>query len=196
MTQKQIDILKELNANIRIFAGDASADTVMKGANDLNASTNKIKVAEWVQGAIKRLDTTVPKNQREEIMAACGHNCAKINNRAIEMFRKRRAKYVFLEDFLDAEIKSPMKGTKLWRERGTVVQAYCPREYTRPMRCYCALVNDLPRDKTISPTYCECSRAFVQQMWQDTIGRPVSVTLLKSAIAGATECQFQIDIKQ
>jgi hypothetical protein len=196
MTQKQIAIIKELEANVRAVAGDAAAETVMKGAGELKASANKVKLAEWVQGTMERLDATVPKIQREKIMAACGRNCARINHRAIEMFRKRRTQDSSLDDFLNAEAKSPMKGTKLWREKGAVVQAYCPSDYTRPMRCYCALVNDLPRDKTISPTYCECSRAFVQQMCQDTIGRPVSVTLLKSAIAGATECQFQIDIKQ
>jgi hypothetical protein len=195
MTQKQIGMIKEFKVNVRVVAGQAAADTVMEGADSLKASTNKLKLAEWVQGAIERLDATVPKSQREEIMAACGRNCARINHRAIDMFRKRRAKYVSLDDFLDAEAQSPMKGTRLWREGDAVIQAYCPSEFTRPMRCYCALVNGLPADKTMSSTYCQCSRAFVQQMWEETLGRPVSVTLLKSALAGATECHFQINFK-
>jgi hypothetical protein len=196
MAKKQIAMIKELEENVRAVAGEAAADIVMKGAGDLKASTNKAKLAEWVQGAMERLDATVPKDQREKIMAACGRNCAKINHRAIEMFRKRRAKYPSLDDFLNAEAKSPMKGTKLWREKGAVVQAYCPSEYTRPMRCYCALVNGLPADKTMSATYCQCSRAFVQQMWEEALGRPVSVSLLKSAVAGAKECHFQINFRE
>jgi hypothetical protein len=196
MTQKQIAMIKELEANVKAIAGDAAAETVMKGAGDLKASTNKAKLAEWVKGAMERLDSTVPKDQRAKIMAACGRNCARINHRAIEMFRKRRAHYISLDDFLNAEAKSPMKGTKLWREKGAVVQAYCPSEYTRPMRCYCALVNGLPANKTMSATYCQCSRAFVQQMWEETLGQPVSVTLLKSAVAGAKECHFQINFKE
>ena len=196
MTQKQIGMIKELEANVRAVAGKAAADTVMEGAGNLKAGTNKIKLAEWVQGAMERLDATVTRSQREEIMGACGRNCARINHRAIETFRKRRAKYHSLDAFLDAEAQSPMKGTKLWREEDAVVQAYCPSEYSHPMRCYCALVNGLPADKTMSATYCQCSRAFVQQMWEETLGQPVSVTLLKSALAGATECHFQINFKR
>jgi hypothetical protein len=195
MTQKQIGMIKELEANVRAIAGQAAADTVMKGAGDLKAGTNRIKLAKWVQGAMERLDATVPRSQREKIMEACGRNCARINHRAIETFRKRRAKHPSLDAFLTAEAKSPMKGTKLWREGDAVVQAYCPSEYSRPMRCYCSLVNGLPADKTMSSTYCQCSRAFVQQMWEETLGRPVSVTLLTSALAGATECHFQINFK-
>jgi hypothetical protein len=196
MTKKQMGMIKELEANIRAAAGNAAADTVMEGAGNLSASTNKVKVAEWVQGAMERFDASVNKNQREKIMAACGRNCARINHRAIETLQKRRAKYPSLDAFLNAEAKSPIKGTKLWCEEDTVVQTYCPGEYTRPMRCYCALVNGLPADKTMSPTYCQCSRAFVQQMWEETLGRPVSVTLLKSALAGATECHFRINFKE
>lgn len=196
MTQRQIAMIKEIEANVKAIAGVTAAKNVMEGAADLNVGTNKIKVAEWVQGAMQRLDTTVPKNQREKIMAACGRNCARINHRAIETFQKRRAKHPSLDDFLNAEAQSPMKGTKLWREKDAVVQAYCPGEYSRPMRCYCALVNGLPADRTMSPTYCQCSRAFVQQMWEETLERPVSVTLLKSALSGATECHFHISFKE
>jgi hypothetical protein len=196
MTQKQIAMIKELEANVKAVAGKTAADTVMEGVGDLIAGADKTEVAEWVRGAMERLDATVPKNQREKIMAACGRNCAKINHRTIEVFRKRRAKYPSLNDFLNAEAKSPMKGTKLWREEDAVVQAYCPSEYTRPMRCYCALVNGLPADRTTSSTYCQCSRVFVQQMWEETLGRRVSVTLLKSALSGATECHFRISFKE
>ena len=196
MTQKQIGMIKEIEANVKAVAGKTAAKNVMEGWGDLSAGTNKIKVAEWVRDAMGRLDTIVPENQREKIMEACGRNCARINHRTIEMFRKRRAKYSSLDDFLNAETKSPMKGTKLWREKDAVVQAYCPSEYTRPMRCYCALVNGLPADETMSPTYCQCSCAFVQQMWEETLGRPVSVTLLQSTLSGATECHFQINFKE
>jgi hypothetical protein len=196
MSKKQIAMIKEFEASVRAVAAGTSADAVMEGVSDLNASTSKIKLAEWVQGAMERLDTVVPERQRESIMAACGRNCARVNHQALEMFRKRRARHPSLDDFLNAEARSPMKGTKLWREEGAVVQAYCPSEYARPMRCYCALVNGLLADKTMSRTYCLCSRALVQQMWEETLGQPVSVVLLKSALSGAAECHFRINFKE
>ncbi len=192
MTQKQIAMIKELEENIKIIAGDAAAKVVMEGADKLKPSSTKVKLAEWVKGAIQRLDTAVPEKQRGEIMDACGRNCAKVNHRAIEMFKKRRAKFPSLDAFLEAEEQAPMAGTKVWREEGGAVQVYCPGEFTHPMRCFCALVNGLPADQTLSPTYCQCSRALVQQMWEETLGYPVTVTLLKSALSGATECHFRI----
>ncbi len=192
MTQKQIAMINELEANIRAVAGDAAAGAVMAGANKLKPSTDKVKLAKWVKGAIERLDATVPEKQRMGIMAACGQNCAKMNHRAIENFQKRRAKFPSLDAFLAAEEKAPMTGTKLWREDGGAVQAYCPGEFTRPMRCFCSLVNGLPVDQTLSATYCQCSRALVQKMWEETLGHPVTVTLLKSAVSGDSECHFRI----
>jgi hypothetical protein len=193
LTQKQIAMIREFEANVRAVAGTGPSETVLYGATSLDAKTDGVGLAEWVRGAIGRLDATVPLDRREKIMAACGRTCAKTNHRAIEKFKKRRAKHGSLDDFLDAEARIPMKGTKLWREGDAVVQAYCPSEYAPPMRCYCALVRGLPMDETTSPTYCLCSRAFVQQMWEETLGRPVSITLLRSALSGATECQFRIE---
>ncbi len=192
MTQKQIAMIKELEGNVRTIAGDVVAKMVMAGADKLKPSTNKIKLAEWVKGAIERLDVAVPESQRAEILGACGRNCSKVNHRAIEAFKKRRAKFSSLDAFLAAEEQAPMTGTKLWREAGGAVQAYCPGEFTRPMRCFCSLVNGLPSDENLSPTYCQCSRALVQQMWEETLRQPITVMLLKSALTGATECHFSI----
>src|SRR4030043_243895 len=110
MTQKQIAMIKELEANIKAIAGNAAADTIMNGIKELKPSSNKTKMAKWVKGAIERLDTVVPEKQRVEIMTVCGQNCAKHNHRAIETIKKRRAKFPSIDAFLDAEEKTPMAG--------------------------------------------------------------------------------------
>ena len=195
MTKKQLDMIKELRSNVHAVAGGSVADVVMEGDAALDSGTDSAKLAEWVRGAIGRLDKEVPEKQRTAIMEACGRNCAKVNHRVVETFRKRRAKYDSLDDFLDAESRSPMNGTKLWRDGGAMMQAYVPRKFSHPMRCYCALVNKLPEGTTMSPTYCQCSRAFVQQMWEEALGQPVAVVLLRSALSGADECQFCISTR-
>ena len=60
------------------------------------------------------------------------------------------------------------------------------------MRCYCALVKDLPAGEAISQTYCHCSKAFVKTLWEAVLGKPVSVDLLESAVSGASDCRFRI----
>jgi predicted hydrocarbon binding protein len=134
----------------------------------------------------------VPNQIRVQIMENCGVSCARKNAAMIERARARRQKAASEEDFLAAEIKKPMKGTRLEREGNTLYQVYVPRAFTRPMRCYCALVKDLPAGETISSTYCHCSKAFVRTMWETILGRPVQVELLESAVSGASECKFRI----
>ena len=50
------------------------------------------------------------------------------------------------------------------------------------------------RKKTMSPTYCRCSRGFVQWFWERILERPVQVDLLASCMSGAQECQFAIHL--
>ncbi|MDI6869653.1 MAG: hypothetical protein QMD88_08800 [Coprothermobacterota bacterium] len=60
------------------------------------------------------------------------------------------------------------------------------------MKCYCSLVNDLPKGENISITYCNCSRGFVKNFWESVLGKPVMVDLICSAISGEEECRFAI----
>ena len=53
----------------------------------------------------------------------------------------------------------------------------------------------LPEDKTVSLTYCQCSRGLVEKTWELILGRPVQVEILESAISGATECKFVIHLQ-
>jgi hypothetical protein len=54
------------------------------------------------------------------------------------------------------------------------------------------MVSGLPEGETMSVTYCQCSRAFVQTVWEAALGRPVQVDLLSSAVSGSDECRFRI----
>lgn len=192
MTQRQLEMIKEFEGNIKSIAGEEVAKKVMEGAEVLNPSTNKKKLAEWMKIAIERLDNIVPEKQRIVIMEACGQNCAKINQQAVMRFKKRRQKYPTIEAFLRAEEIQPMNGTKLKREQNVFIQIYTPLSFTHPIRCYCSLVNGLPTNQTISRTYCHCSKALVKRMWEEALEKPVQVELLQSALSGDTECHFKI----
>jgi len=192
MTQRNLEMIKEFEGNIKAIAGEAAAKKVMEGAAVLKPSTSKKKLAEWMKSAIERLDSIVPEKQRIGIMEACGQNCAKINQQAVMRFKKRRQKYPTIEAFLEAEEIQPMSGTKLKREGNAFIQIYTPLSFTHPMRCYCNLVNGLPANQTMSRTYCHCSKALVKRMWEEALEKPVQVDLLQSAISGDTECHFKI----
>jgi hypothetical protein len=182
----------EFGKTIENTAGKEISKKVMQGIEHINKSSTKDDIALWVRDAISRLDSSIDEKTRIQIMEHCGRNCASINKRVIDSAKKRRKKFKDLNAFLEAEQLKPMKGTRLCREGNILYQYYTPQAFTQPMRCYCSLFRGLPKDTSVSLTYCHCSKAFVQTLWENTLGQPVKVELLQSVISGDSECKFAI----
>jgi hypothetical protein len=176
------------------LAGKTIATKVMEGSEQITEKTDKRKTAEWVKNAMEKLDALVDEKTRVQIRQNCGYNCAKKNNKVIERAVARRKKYASIDDFLEAEQQKPMKGTKLAREGNILYQFYMPQAFTRPMRCYCGLLRGLPNKETVSKTYCNCARGFVEKYWETVLGKPVKVDLMQSVVAGDKECKFAIHL--
>jgi hypothetical protein len=195
MTETDVDMIKELGKTVERIAGKTVSKKVMQGSEHLTKSSTKENIALWVRDAIGRLDSTVDKETQIQIMENCGRNCASINKRVIESAKKRRKKFKDLDTFLEAEQRKPMKGTKLSKDGDILYQYYTPHAFTPPMRCYCSLLRGLPKDTTISLTYCHCSKAFVQRLWENVLEQPVKVELLQSVVSGDSECKFAIYLR-
>ncbi len=187
-------MLQTLEGNVTRFAGEAVSGKVMDGSERLTEKTDKRKIAEWVKGAMERLDALVDEKMRIQIMENCGYNCAKVNGKVIELAKARRGKFRNVDEFLEAEQQKPMKGTRLVREGNVLYQYYAPQTFTRPMRCYCSLLRGLPAEEKVSLTYCYCSKGFVEKFWESVLGRSVKVELLQSVVSGASECKFAVHI--
>jgi predicted hydrocarbon binding protein len=56
------------------------------------------------------------------------------------------------------------------------------------------LLRDLPNEETVSKTYCNCARGFVEKFWENVLGKPVKVDLLQSVVSGDKECKFAIHL--
>ena len=192
MAKTKHGMLVVLEKNIEVLAGKPVAKKVMEGSENITEKTDKRKTAEWVKNAVEKLDALVSEDARIRIMENCGYNCANVNKKVIQRAKARRSKFRSMDEFLAAEQKKPMSGTRLVRERNTLTQFYTPQAFTRPMRCYCSLFRGLPENETVSTTYCHCSKGFVKKFWEGVLGKPVKVDLVQSAISGASECKFVI----
>ena len=190
----KLGVLIAMENCVEQIAGKSVAAKVMEGSEQLTERTDKKKVAQWVKTAMERLDASADEKTRVLVMQDCGYNCAKKNHKVIEKALGRRKKHVCIDDFLEAEQRNPMKGTKLVREGNIIYQSYTPQTFTRPMRCYCSLFREFPIEDTVSLTYCNCSKGFVEKYWEAVLQKPVKVDLLQSAISGAEECKFAIHI--
>jgi hypothetical protein len=185
-------MIEELGRNVEALAGSKARDKVMEGSQTLGAQAQGPRTARWVKGAMERLDKVADKKTRAVIMDKCGVNCARFNSGVVKGAISRRKKFSTLEAFLEAEVKKPLKGTKLERRGNELILSYLPRSYSGGMRCFCALVKDLPEKEEMSPTYCHCSKAFVRTWWEAVLGMPVKVNILETALTGSHQCRFQI----
>ncbi len=183
------EMADQLKGSILGRLGSKSEVTIFGGEKP---PKNPVKRARWVKDVISNLDETIDEKTRDEIMHGNGVNCANRNVGVVKAAVTRRSKYKTLEAFIDAEISKPQIGISLERDGDALMLSYLPKQFKHPMRCFCGLVNALPEGETISPTYCQCSVAFVETWWTGVIGKPVSVKLLESAITGSDRCRFKI----
>jgi len=183
-------MLIALEKTIEQFAGEEVMKKVMEGSESILEKTDVKKKASWMKGAMERLDKLVDEETRFKIMENCGYNCAEINNKVIKNAKAKRRKYKNANEFIEAEINEPIKGTRLVREGDTLYQYYTPQSYG--VRCYCEMV--AAAEGKVSSTYCHCSKGFVKKLWEAVLEKPVEVKFIQSAISGANECKFAIHI--
>jgi hypothetical protein len=183
------DMATEIKRRAATRLGEEIATRIF---GDSKPPTTPEKLSLWVKEAMDRMDVLVDDETRSSIMHECGANCANINSRVVEAAKRRRAKHKTNEEFIEAEMAKPQKGTRLERDGDALILTYTPREWSRPMRCYCSLMRGIPSDAMCSATYCQCGVGFVKMWWEAVLGKPVAVDLLESAISGSNDCRFHI----
>lgn len=99
-------MIREFGVQGERCAGAQVREQVMAGADRL-AKSKPEQTALWMKEAGARLDGAVDGSARRCIMAACGTNCSRINQRVIDRARARRLKYASEEEFLAAEERKP-----------------------------------------------------------------------------------------
>ena len=187
-------MLMPLEKSVEHFAGEAVTKKIMEGGDQITERTDKRIIAEWVKGAVEKLDSLTDEKTRVQTMEECGHSCAQVNKRLIDRAKARRKKFKTADEFLQAEQRKPIAGTGLIREGDVLYQYYAPRAFTRPMRYYCGLLRGLLEDEHVSRTYCHCSKGFVEEFWEKVLEKSVRVELLQSAVSGASVCKFAIHL--
>jgi hypothetical protein len=188
--------MKEMSDRIEQYTGAKVRDEVFKDSEKAAAFTSPVDNALWIKGAIDRLDALTDEATRENIMSACGRHCQQVFRKEMDEARSRRLKYETEEEFLKDELNPPPgTGVRFERDRDIIYNYFTPRQYGKGMRCYCYLIGALPEGVNASPTYCQCSRAWIQQYWEGALGRPVRVELGETAISsGSEECKFIVHL--
>jgi hypothetical protein len=193
MAKKDIGLIKQFGMTISEYASDEVRSQVFEGSERLN-KCSRTEISTWLRGAMERFDRLVDEKIRYKIMEDCGHNCAAVNKRTMDQMRRKREEFGSLEEFIDYEVRNPSKIQRIERDGGHIFQVYSPKDFGKGWRCFCALWSEMPTEEETSTTWCQCSRAFVQKVWEMYTGKPVRVELVESSISGATECIFEIHL--
>jgi len=194
MAKGDVSAIKELGRNLDLYLPKVTCKKIMEGSERIAAVSSKKKLAKWIKGAMERMDALVDEKTRIEVMESCGHNCALVHKNIITKAKGRRKKYKGIDEFLKAEQRTKIPGSRLVRRGNVLYQFYTPSSFARPVRCYCGLLRGLPADEMISPTYCHCAKGFVKSYWEGVLERPLKVDLIQSVVTGAKECKFAIYI--
>lgn len=189
-----LEMIGEFGKNVQAMAGTGVRTKVMRGSDKITSRTGSAVVARWMKEAVGRLDDLAGKKVRAGIMTECGTACIRANGVFIPRAKARRKKFATEDDYLAAEVRKPLAGTRLERRGNILFHTYAPRSFNPPRRCYCPLVAALPENEVISPTYCECSSAFLKAYWEAALGRPLKVEVLETALTGADQCRFRIEL--
>ena len=135
------------------FVGKEIRERITEGIEDLSEMSDEER-AVWVKGVIEKLESLLNEETATRVMVHCGYECANVNRAAIEEAVAKRQDYVSNDEYIEAEIKNPSRGTRLIREGNILHQYYTPHTFSEGLRCYCGRISSLPVQETIPLTYC------------------------------------------
>jgi hypothetical protein len=165
-------------------------DQIMEGGEDILRKTSPEKKADWLRGAMTRmnrlLDSETRKTVREGCACCLGGQRLKISQSIAKENETLEAKIKAAND-----AKLVFGNSVSLMENGAVIVRYFP-EGLEKYRCVC-----LPKAKEPLPiTYCYCGGGHVKHHLQIALGRELDCTVLSSALSsgGKFPCTFSFRI--
>jgi predicted hydrocarbon binding protein len=131
----------------------------------------------WIKSLMENLDAKVDEETRVKVLENCGRTC--ISRSFIKRAQACKNSARNIDEFLD---KLSQIWSHLQRDGDNIYVAY--------ERCYCPLVKAYP-DK-LSPTFCNCSRGWIKELFESVLERPVNIELEKSIRQGDDVCRFRV----
>jgi hypothetical protein len=163
-------------------AGAAVSKKVIIKPERFDETSNYARKAQWISGAVERLEKEVGKATAIKVMRACGVKCCGPTQR-------KRAKQFMEESHSVEELLAKLNeagiggGRLILKNKNTILGGYD--------RCYCGRVKQAT-EPFATDTYCHCSTGWYHSLFEAAFDRPVEVTLKQSILQGADSCEFEI----
>lgn len=166
----------------------AKIDRIMDGGEDVLRKTSPEKKADWLRGAMLKMDEFLDVETRKTVREGCA--CC-LGGKRLEISRRIAKDNDSLEDRIKAANETHYVGSIKMQENGEILAQFDFQE-AAPYHCYC-----LPKAKEpLSITYCFCCGGHVKHHLQTALGRKLDCTTLASALStgGKKPCTFSFKI--
>ncbi len=132
----------------------------------------------WIRDLVASMDAHLEEPQRAAVLAECGRRC--LPKSTVARARRLWKTEGDLDAWVAAMNAQHLGGGHLQRE-GDVI-------YGRYERCYCSLAKGA--GEGLSTTFCHCSRAWLQGLFEGALGRSAQVELTQTVVGGAPDCRW------
>jgi predicted hydrocarbon binding protein len=139
------------------------------------------KTVDWIKQVVRGIDEHTDDATCARILEACGRQCtpASLIKKAKAIYAKRKDVGAFLAEF---------------SEVFDAIQVEDDVIYVVYPRCFCKQIAGIPPEEILD-AYCNCSRGWIMQLFEQATGREVDVELLESVVKGDPQCRFAVRFK-
>jgi len=167
---------------LKPFAQQDKISKLIGDCGKIDSSSSSLRKAEFAKCLMEDFERQFPENVRIKVMENCGRRC--IGAPAIEKAKGIRRNTKNLAELIDGLNKQHIGGGRLKLENNRINVEYG--------KCYCGMVSKTK--ERFSSTYCNCSRGYLLELFEQIFEKPVKVDLAESVIQGAKSCKFIIHI--
>ena len=137
-------------------------------------------VRTWLEMLITGLDAEVDEETRARVLTHCGQGCA-LYHGSLEQAKAIQQSTQDIDELLDKLNQQEGLWCGRWIRDDAVIFSICEA-------CGCPLVRaGLVKP---SPTFCNCSRGWVEAVFEIVLGRAVAVELNQAIGRGDPVCEF------
>ena len=165
---------------------------ILEGGEKILKGTDSVKKADWLRGAMYRMDSLLDKDTRHAVREACA--CC-LGGKRQDLVKAIAKKGGTLEERIQAanEARMVFGHSVSLQEDGRILVCFSP-EGLANYRCVC-----LPQAKEPLPiTYCYCCGGHVKHHLQIATGRSLELTVKSSSLSsgGRRPCTFLFTVKE
>lgn len=189
--------LDKLKDSLSVHLGNYKTERILSGHEDFPL-LSEVEKSAWCARMTDRLDHEVDEESLKiEILSACSCRCYDEHLTYLKEVYKETQN---IDKLLEAMHKTVFR-MKPIRDKNRIIITKAPahpEEYkkaTTPEEkryhfCHCENVRAVKSE--ISKTYCYCGAGWCKNIWEEVLGRPVTIEIRQSVLLGDDACQFAV----